>query len=135
MGSHLLFDLVLKGEKVRALKRKNSDPGFVKNLFSSHPDLFEKIEWMDGDVLDIFSLQEAMKQPPGGAHGLGTPPAQAPFWQVSLTLQKRLSLHGPPSLVGTEPHMPAVHWPTVQGLFWQSSQALPSLAETAFSYQ
>ncbi|MEP7167797.1 MAG: NAD-dependent epimerase/dehydratase family protein [Bacteroidota bacterium] len=61
VGSHLLFDLVLKGENVRALKRKNSDISFVKNIFSSHPQLFEKIEWMDGDVLDIFSLQEAIK--------------------------------------------------------------------------
>jgi len=61
VGSHLIFDLVKKEEKVRALKRKNSDLIFVKALFSSHPELFEKIEWMDGDVLDIFSLKEALK--------------------------------------------------------------------------
>jgi dihydroflavonol-4-reductase len=60
VGSHLLFDLAQKGEKVRALKRKNSDLTFVKNLFSSHPNLFEKIEWVEGDVLDIFSLEEAI---------------------------------------------------------------------------
>lgn len=61
VGSHLIFDLVQKGENVRALKRRNSDISFVKNIFSSHPQLFEKVEWMDGDVLDIFSLKEAMK--------------------------------------------------------------------------
>jgi nucleoside-diphosphate-sugar epimerase len=60
VGSHLLLDLSLNGETVRALKRKNSDISFVKNIFSSRPDLFKKIEWADGDVLDIFSLQEAM---------------------------------------------------------------------------
>jgi nucleoside-diphosphate-sugar epimerase len=61
VGSHLIFDLVKKEEKVRALKRKNSDLIFVKTLFLSHPKLFEKIEWRDGDVTDIFSLQEALK--------------------------------------------------------------------------
>ncbi|MEO5570985.1 MAG: NAD-dependent epimerase/dehydratase family protein [Bacteroidia bacterium] len=60
VGSHLIFDLVLKGEKVRALKRKNSDISFVKHLFSSHSDLFNKIEWVDGDLLDTFLLQEAI---------------------------------------------------------------------------
>ncbi|MFI5217968.1 MAG: NAD-dependent epimerase/dehydratase family protein [Bacteroidia bacterium] len=61
VGSHLLLDLVLKGEKVRALKRTNSDLTHVVNLFSSHAGLLETIEWADGDVLDIFSLGEAFK--------------------------------------------------------------------------
>jgi|SRR6185436_1764817 len=60
VGSHLLLDLALKGEKVRALKRANSDLTSVINLFSSHAGLLETIEWAEGDVLDIFSLQEAM---------------------------------------------------------------------------
>lgn len=58
VGSHLLLDLVLKGEKVKALKRANSDLTYVVNLFSEHAGLLENIEWKDGDVLDIFSLGE-----------------------------------------------------------------------------
>ncbi|MBI3503188.1 MAG: NAD-dependent epimerase/dehydratase family protein [Bacteroidetes bacterium] len=65
IGSHLLFDLVKKGEQVRALKRKNSNVDEVRKIFSyysENPDeLFSKIEWAEGDLLDIFSLEEAMK--------------------------------------------------------------------------
>ena len=65
VGSHLLFDLINSGEKVRALKRKSSNLDNVKNVFGYYSDnandLFNKIEWADGDVLDIFSLEDAMK--------------------------------------------------------------------------
>lgn len=61
VGSQLLLDLALKGEKIRALKRVNSDLNQVIKLFSPHAGLLETIEWADGDVLDIFSLQEALK--------------------------------------------------------------------------
>lgn len=64
IGSHLLFDLVQKGEKVRALKRKKSNTEEVKKIFSYYSEnaaeLFSKIEWVEGDLLDIFSLEEAM---------------------------------------------------------------------------
>ena len=65
VGSHLLFDLVSSGKKVRALKRKSSNLDNIKKVFgyySNHAnDLFKKIEWVNGDVLDIFSLEDAMK--------------------------------------------------------------------------
>lgn len=62
VGSHLLLDLALKGEKLRALKRADSDLFPVVNLFSSHAGLLETIEWVDGDVLDVFSLEKAFKE-------------------------------------------------------------------------
>ena len=65
VGSHLLLELVLAGEKVRALKRTKSNIGQVRKTFSWYrddaDDLFGKIEWVEGDVLDIFSLDEAVK--------------------------------------------------------------------------
>jgi len=65
VGSHLLFDLVSSGKKVRALKRKSSNFDNINKVFRYYSDdvekLFEKIEWVDGDVLDIFSLEDAMK--------------------------------------------------------------------------
>src|ERR1051326_475320 len=65
IGSHLLFELVKNGEHVRALKRKNSNIEEVKNIFSYYSEksneLFSKIEWVEGDLLDIISLHEAMK--------------------------------------------------------------------------
>ncbi|RUT77744.1 NAD-dependent epimerase/dehydratase family protein [Ancylomarina longa] len=64
VGSHLLFDLVSKGKKVRALKRKTSNTQLVRQTFgyySEIPDeLFNRIEWLDGDMLDSFSLEDAL---------------------------------------------------------------------------
>ena len=64
VGSHLLYDLVSNGKKVRALKRKNSNVDLVRTTFgyySENPDaLFDSIEWFDGDMLDPFSLENAL---------------------------------------------------------------------------
>ena len=64
-GSHLLIELTSRGKKPRALKRKNSSTDFVEHVFRAYADEPEKqldmIEWVDGDVLDIFSLEDAMQ--------------------------------------------------------------------------
>jgi dihydroflavonol-4-reductase len=63
VGSHLLFDLVKKGEKPRAIYRSETKIKEVKKVFSyyseNYEELFAKIEWVKGDVLDIVSLDEA----------------------------------------------------------------------------
>lgn len=65
IGSHLLHDLVKKDEHVRALRRKKSNIEEVKKIFSYYSEnaaeLFSKIEWAEGDLLDVSSLEEAMK--------------------------------------------------------------------------
>jgi nucleoside-diphosphate-sugar epimerase len=65
VGSHLLQELTSKGKKVRALRRKSSELAFVKHVFHAYAENPEQqlklIEWVEGDVLDIFSLEEAMK--------------------------------------------------------------------------
>ena len=64
VGSHLLYDLISSGKKVRALKRPSSDISIVEKVFSFYSgkskELFAKIEWTDGDVTDIHSLLNAM---------------------------------------------------------------------------
>lgn len=62
LGSHLLYDLVKSGKQVRAIKRSGSDLSATRKVFAyySNTDLFSKIEWVDGDVLDVFSLLAAM---------------------------------------------------------------------------
>lgn len=63
MGSHLLYELCKNGEKIRATKRVNSSTDFVKwvfGLYSQNVDeLFNKIEWVDADLLDYESLINA----------------------------------------------------------------------------
>ncbi|MCD4747372.1 MAG: NAD-dependent epimerase/dehydratase family protein [Bacteroidales bacterium] len=64
LGSQLLLDLVKSGKKVRALKRNKSKTDIVHKVFSYYFDkpeaMFEKIEWVEGDILDIFSLKDAI---------------------------------------------------------------------------
>ncbi len=64
VGSHLLYDLIRSGKTVRALKRKNSNIHNVEKVFSYYTDQFKqlaaKIEWVDADLMDIYSLLPAM---------------------------------------------------------------------------
>ncbi len=64
LGGHLLFRLTQKEEKIRALKRKNSSLDDTKRIFSFYAEditpYWNKIEWVEGNLLDIFSLEEAM---------------------------------------------------------------------------
>lgn len=63
IGSHLLYELVKKGNPVRALFRDEAKKINVKNLFdfysSGKPHHYDSIEWVKGDILDIVSLEDA----------------------------------------------------------------------------
>lgn len=65
LGAHLLFKLVKKGEKVKALKRKTSTTDKVKKVFSYFDDdfeaLFSKIDWVEGDILEKGRILEVTK--------------------------------------------------------------------------
>lgn len=60
LGAQLLCDLVQHEEKIRAMKRTSSDLDFVQRVFRFNrlEHLFEHIEWVDGDLLDILTLEE-----------------------------------------------------------------------------
>ena len=60
LGAQLLFDLAKSGKKIRALKRATSSLSTANLVFSKNPSLLNNIEWVDGNVTDYFSLQEAM---------------------------------------------------------------------------
>ena len=51
LGTHLLRTLVKQGLNVRALKRKNS-------VISLEEESSKKIDWVEGDILDIDSLEK-----------------------------------------------------------------------------
>lgn len=66
LGSHLLVRLSLDKEQIRALYRDQKRIEQVKSLFRYyHPEkweeLFSCIEWFEGDVLDISSLEIAFQ--------------------------------------------------------------------------
>lgn len=66
LGSHLLVELSKRGKSIRALKRPNSSLTNVKQVFefylsNTSKSLFEKIEWVNGDINNVSSLQDGMK--------------------------------------------------------------------------
>lgn len=65
LGAHLMYDLLQSHQKIKAIKRTSSNLGIVRKIFSFYTDqaesLFKRIEWIDGDMLNYYSLEEAMK--------------------------------------------------------------------------
>jgi nucleoside-diphosphate-sugar epimerase len=65
LGSHLLHDLVVLERPVRALYRDREKLEHVRKIFSYyHADadkLMKRIDWVQGDILDYFTLVEFMK--------------------------------------------------------------------------
>ena len=64
VGSHLLYDLLQKGYRVKALKRPQSDIMQVRKTFAYYTEvaekLFKQIEWIDGELNDFQSISEAV---------------------------------------------------------------------------
>jgi nucleoside-diphosphate-sugar epimerase len=55
IGAYVIKELLQKGYPVRAIRRSNHLPAFISS------DILNKAEWVGGDVLDIISLEDAMK--------------------------------------------------------------------------
>ncbi|MGN6400530.1 MAG: NAD-dependent epimerase/dehydratase family protein [Flavisolibacter sp.] len=55
LGSYIIKNLVEKDIPVRAIRRSAKLPFYIPE------EILNKIEWVEGDVLDVVSLDEAMK--------------------------------------------------------------------------
>ena len=55
LGSYIIKELVEKGYAVKALRRSNKLPTWIPS------EILEKTEWVDGDVLDVVALEDAME--------------------------------------------------------------------------
>lgn len=63
LGTHIALRLLQQGERVRAIRRDGSDLSHIHEIFryySPEKDYFNQIEWVEGDVLDIPSILDAM---------------------------------------------------------------------------
>ena len=56
LGSYIIKSLVEKGYGVKAIRRSHKLPFWIPAT------VFEKVEWIDGDVLDVVALEEAMNE-------------------------------------------------------------------------
>ena len=63
VGAHFLLHLVEQGKNVRAIYRTTTSIEKTKNVFSLYQKLhlFETIEWIEADILDIPSLEIAFQ--------------------------------------------------------------------------
>jgi dihydroflavonol-4-reductase len=63
VGSHLVLQLVSQNLQVRALFRKEEAKKQVLQVFEYYrkPDLFDKIEWFQADIVDVPSLETAFE--------------------------------------------------------------------------
>ena len=61
VGAHLLLHLIENGESVRATYRNQKNIQKTKAVFDLYKkgDLFEKINWLEADILDVPSLETA----------------------------------------------------------------------------
>jgi dihydroflavonol-4-reductase len=55
LGAYIIKNLVEKGHAVRAIRRSANTPFFIPQ------NIWDQVEWVEGDVLDVVALQEAME--------------------------------------------------------------------------
>lgn len=56
IGSYIIKKLVKQGVTVRAIRRSDKLPFYIPS------EIFNKVEWVEGDVMDIVSLSDAMQR-------------------------------------------------------------------------
>ena len=67
VGAHLLLELAEAGESIRAIHRKSSSFSGVKKVFGYTREeeearrLFDSVEWIEADVLDVPTLDKAFQ--------------------------------------------------------------------------
>lgn len=60
LGSYIIQQLVEKGYSVRALRRSNKLPAWIPAAAFDNTST-GSVEWVEGDILDVVSLEEAME--------------------------------------------------------------------------
>lgn len=63
LGTHVMLELLSRGKQVRAFYRSSTSKAMVQRIFDFYQssNLFGQIEWVEGDVMDVPSLLEAMQ--------------------------------------------------------------------------
>ncbi len=60
LGTYIIKHLVEKGYQVRAIRRSNKMPAWIPKEISDL-NTSGSVEWVEGDVLDVVALEEAME--------------------------------------------------------------------------
>lgn len=100
VGSHLLYELASRGRRVRAMKRDGSNTELVKRLFywydpDKGEDLFDDIQWVEGDLNDLVGLEEAVQ----GVKQIYHCAAMVSFLPEDRQLMSKVNVEGTANLV------------------------------------
>lgn len=90
LGSYIIKELVEKNYSVRAIRRATS-----RLPFYIPKNIFEKVEWVEGDILDITSLQKAMEGVDKVIHSA----AIISFLKKEKTLMHHVNIEGTANVV------------------------------------
>ena len=90
LGSYLIKELVEKGYSVRAIRRRNS-----RVPFYIPAEIFDKVEWVEGDILDVISLEDAME----GVEVVIHAAAIVSFWKQERKEMYKVNVEGTANVV------------------------------------
>ncbi len=90
LGSYIIKELVEKSYPVRAFRREKS-----KLPFYIPAEIFNKVEWIEGDVLDIVSLEDAMEGVDIVIHAAGI----VSFWKKEKKQMYKVNVEGTANVV------------------------------------
>ena len=88
VGSYIVRALVAKGEKVRALKRANSNTHLLK-------DIEGQFEWFEADILDVVALEASMKNVDFVYHSA----AMISFVKSEVPMMHKINIEGTANVV------------------------------------
>lgn len=91
LGAYILKNLVEKGYAVRAIRRSALLPFFIDK------NILEKVEWVEGDVLDVVALNEAMQGMEAVVHAA----AIVSFAKSNRKLMYKVNVDGTANVVNT----------------------------------
>ena len=91
LGAYIIKALVEQGHSVRALRRSPKLPFFIE------ASIMNKVEWVEGDVLDVMSLEEAME----GVESVIHAAAVVSFHSKDRSLMNSVNIEGTANMVNT----------------------------------
>jgi dihydroflavonol-4-reductase len=102
IGSRLLYDLVKEGHKVRALKRENSSIHLFEIYTQKEIALRELVTWVDGDLLEIDSLNSICE----GVDTVFHAAAMISFIPAEAKRMEKVNMEGTANLVNVCTQLP-----------------------------
>ena len=102
VGSRLLAQLIAdETNEIVALRRKNSSLKWVEKVFSRHfhnPDTYlNRIQWVEGDLLDLFNLEQTILENSEVYHVA----AMVSFQKKDAALVRQINIEGTKNIVNT----------------------------------